>query len=105
MKSAIKFNRIHVLNWLERERVLPKPTLVVECQHEQSAYWLHEHGYSLSIDVVTEIERNNLPFVKWITAHKDELTVCELEQGIAIAARFNSVEMAQCLAEWFPTTQ
>lgn len=106
MQCAIDWDRVRVLVRLEQERRLPDPKgVVLECRYADTTYWLHERGYSLSIDVETEIARNNFEFMNWVDSHKEHHILRELERGIVAVACTSYVAMAQWLIETFAETE
>lgn len=103
MKCAGYWNRISVLNRLERKSVLPDPTrFVVKCRHADTAYWLRKRGYPVVIDVYLEISQNNLDFAHWICDRDNVAILNRLEDCLTVAATNNNIAMVQLLTDRFP---
>lgn len=105
MVIAAKNKRIHVLEWLEQEGVLPTTNNRMECGQPESAYWLLERGFSLSIDVGVAILEGNLEFLKWCYENRELHEIHGLARGIVLASSINSVEIAQWLVDTYPDVE
>lgn len=102
LESAIKHNRIKVLEWLEQHSLLlpSQKSVALHCDRAAAAYWLAQRGFRLSVSVYDELSDNDLEFIKW--AHEHKHTLRDVSEGIVIAMSLNNLEMAQWLLETFP---
>lgn len=98
---AIDKGRVKVFEWLERKRILPGPLKVLfKCNDVLVAYWLHDRGYKLHVNVDPGARPNNLEFLKWVREQVDADGVSGIDTGIQCGGSVNYVEMAQ----WFTDT-